>query len=332
MNNNLFLKPKIEKSDIYLLGMMSVTIVVFIIGYLQSSSLQNFGTIYFYVAIFTFIVLSIALATRQKTYSWVLFGKIKNSNDFFKLAGIGIFLGLILNLGIIGLSVSIPLNISASSSSSNLINYIIITFFGVLIEEIFWIGMFVPTLINYTSKLNDIFMTFYADLIALSILIMYFAVDYFGAIGIIYGILVLLLALIFLRLDIISRTRKRIIKSSRFIPSLLAGVVLITALHIYSYGNILTDISAYISIFLFFLIEGIVDYQLQSILPSIMMHTVNNAIVASTAFALGAVLGIPIWVLSIGFMFLFLYVIFSLGFAPISIKKYNVIESFVSRR
>ena len=177
MNNNLFLKPKIEKSDIYLLGMMSVTIVVFIIGYLQSSSLQNFGTIYFYVAIFTFIVLSIALATRQKTYSWVLFGKIKNSNDFFKLAGIGIFLGLILNLGIIGLSVSIPLNISASSSSSNLINYIIITFFGVLIEEIFWIGMFVPTLINYTSKLNDIFMTFYTDLIALSILIMYLLLE-----------------------------------------------------------------------------------------------------------------------------------------------------------
>lgn len=82
MSNNLFLNPKIQKADIYLIGMMSIMIVVFIIGYLQSKALQNFGTIYFYVAIFTFIVLSIALATRQKTYSWVLFGKIKNSKDF----------------------------------------------------------------------------------------------------------------------------------------------------------------------------------------------------------------------------------------------------------
>src|SRR5579872_3717747 len=116
-NNNIFLNPRANKIDVQIFGALTVTLIVFIIGYLQSSSLQNFGSIYFDLASVTFIFLSVAILSKNKVFAFVFWGKERTTPNFFFDAAIGIGLGLVLNYGLIqGFSISIPLAISNNAS------------------------------------------------------------------------------------------------------------------------------------------------------------------------------------------------------------------------
>lgn len=319
---NIFLKARPNKVDIYLYGLLTVMIVVFMIGYLQSNNLQNFGTIYFYLSIFVFILMTGALATKFKVASWVVFGKENKHKDFAIDVGLGLLLGLILNLGVIGLSIGIPLlNVSSvSAGNSNLVSYIIIAFFGVLIEELFWIGTFLPTFINFNFGriLNDI-----ASIpIVFSILVIFLITYYIGAIGIIIGIILLVISLLLFELDKPKYNRRfHNFKFNSFWFNLSLPLFAIVALHVYAYGNPIQNIGVFISAGIFFLIEGIVDYYRQSIIPSIIMHTVNNAIVGASILGIGLIFGIPASVLMISFMILFLLMIFEIRYINTSLSS-----------
>ncbi len=320
--SNLFLKSKPNKVDIYLVGLFLIILIIFIIGYLQSSSLQNYGTIYFYLGIFVFILFIGALTTKFKVFSWVLYGKENNKKSFFIDILLGIGLGLILNLGILGLSIGIPLSItSINISNSNLISFIIISFFGVLVEEFFWIGTFLPTFINFNFGriINDIV----SIPVVFSLLVLFLFTYYIGGIGILLGIILLIFALILFQFDKLKYVKKfHNFKFNSFWINLTLPLFLIVALHVYAYGNPLKDISVFISAGLFFLIEGIVDYNRQSIIPSIMMHTTNNAIIGASLLGIGDLFGIPASVLMIIFMGLFLFTIFELRYI-LNVKKSN---------
>jgi membrane protease YdiL (CAAX protease family) len=323
MRNNIFeSNNKTNRADVYLIGMMTVLIVVFIIGYLQSSSLQNFGTIYFYLSIFVLILIIASYATRFKIFSFVIYGKEKNKKSFFLDVIIGIVLGLILNLGIIGLTIGIPLSINGTISSNNLVNYIVIAFFGVLVEELFWIGTFVPTFLNF---LISRFSVFIAGLpIVLSILILFLSVEYIGAFGIVLTLIILIFASIMLNNKVFNKLNKY--KINKFVLALIAGVILIVSLHVYAYGNLINNWMLFLSAGIFFTIEGIVDYFRQSIIPSILMHTVNNAIIGASVLSIGLIYGLPASIYMIAIMVLFLYVLFitntKKGERSLGINKY----------
>jgi membrane protease YdiL (CAAX protease family) len=319
--NNVFTNPKENNIDVYFIGMIVILIIVFIVGYLQSSSLQNFGTIYFYLAILTFIILSIALVSRLKLFSFVIYGKNRTKKRLLADIGIGIILGLILNLGIIGLTIGIPLSINGTASSNNLVTYIVIAFFGVLIEELFWIGSFVPTLNNFID--NSFSTGISSFFIILSILVLFIAVDYLGTIGFIFGIMFLILSIILHSKGIFNKFYK--FKVNKFIWSMLIGIILITTLHVYAYGNPLTNWLLFVSAGIFFTIEGIIDYYRQSIIPSIMMHTVNNAIVGASVLGISVIYGVPAPIIMIAIMALFIYGIFVIKFVK-NVDKNNVIK------
>lgn len=326
-NLNPFITPKPNRLDVQFLGISTVVMILFFIGYLLSSTLQNFGTIYFYLTAIIFIFWTVALATKFNVFSWVIYGATTKLSDFGIDVAIGIALAIVLNIGLLaslGFSISIPLLISgqllsATSASQPTINtaleFIVLAFYGPLVEELFWIGAFVPSFIRYLKpSLDYILLSF---LILFSLTFIFLGSQYIGLWAIGIGVILMVLSLI-LQTRIFAQ-RLHHIKLNKFPIAMIFGGMIITTLHVYAYGNIIQNIGLFAGAFLFFTIEGVIDYYRKSIVPSIISHTTNNAIIgASTLYA--ALTGHLLLAVAVIFMMVgYLLWVFRLKFPPVSI-------------
>jgi hypothetical protein len=310
MADNPFIVPKPNKLDINFWGLTTVILILFVIGYLLSNTLQNPGIIYFFLTSIIYIFVFFALTSHFNIGSWVIFGRTVDLQNFLLDAGIGVALALALNLGVFavtGYSISIPLVIASTASTTGVgptLQYTILSVYGPLIEEVFWIGVFVPTYARFLRGTAAYAVT--GILLVSSLIVLFLGSQYIGswAIAVAVGLLVL---------DVILQSKVFFTKLdkqalSQFPGALLLGALIITALHVYAYGNLFQNLPLFIGAFLFFIIEGILDYFRGSIVPSIMAHTVNNAIVGYTA--LGSTLGASSIIIFGIVLFMFLYLLF----------------------
>lgn len=308
---NLFTNPKPDKRDTYVIGGLIILTIIFIIGYLQSSALQNYGLIYGLLTLLIFIFIAFALASRFKFSSWVFYGKSFTRKTILINALIGVAIAVIIlsfsnNLGF---SIAIPLSVSGLANSGNILNYLIVSFYSPFIEEIFWIGVLLPTLFLWSkSKSRDFdIITF---LIIIGFFVLFFGTEFIGILGIIIAIILFSFGILlsFKKIDLKLGTNKS--NTFALIGSLFVADIFIVLLHVYAYGNLIQSLPLFLSAGLFFFLEGIIDIQRQSIIPSIMMHTVNNSIIAVTAMGIiPSFLGIPTWFLSVTLMIIFLLVL-----------------------
>lgn len=308
LKNNEFEKPKPTLEDMALFGVLTVILTLFIIGYLTQSTVQNFGTIYFYLTVITFIFLIVAIVTRFKVFSFVFYGKGNTEKKFFKDVVIGLVaaLAFIALFSQIGFSVAIPLSINQVNTSSVIgifLTLTILCFYGPLSEEIFWIGSFVPSFLLFIK--NNLGYILVAFGVLLPLLVLLLGSYYFGSIGIFIAIVIWIISII-LEIKIVYKPLSRI-RVNKIFPGVIMGVILILSLHIYSYGSLIANWKVFAVAGLFFLVEGVIDVIRNSIIPSIIMHTTNNAIAAISLAGIGSLLGIPLSLFFIPIMILFLW-------------------------
>ena len=292
--------------------MIFVTMMLFFIGYLIATTLQNFGTIYFDLTVLIFILFLGAWASKRKYFTWVLFGKLTNIFKYGAALFAGMFISYLLSSGILTFSIGIPLSILASTVGVNsILNYFTVAFYGPLVEEIFWIGLLVPSMmLFFTNRFGNA--TIGGFLIIGLIMMFLGAYIGLGSEALLLGILLFGMALL-LTIAKVYKISNRI-KVNKFMLIMPLAAFIMTIFHVYSYGNILQNLPLFISAYAFFVLEGFIDYKFQSIVPSIMMHTVNNAIVGAELLGIADItllgIAIPAAWLMILLMALFLTVLF----------------------
>lgn len=311
---NLFLNPRPDKRDAYVLGGLIILMTIFIVGYLQSSSLQNFGLIYAILTLLSFFLITLALVSRFKSGAWVFYGKSQATKQIAINYGIGVFVVILILLisHQINFSIAIPLSVGTSITTTNnsVLNYLVVSFYAPFIEEIFWVGLLFPSILLY-SKSKDRGFDLYTGLVIISLIILFFSVEFIGLIGIVIS--VILMGITF-SMQFFKGIRRDFGHSKSYttalITALLTADLFIVILHVYAYGINSQSIGLFISAGAFFLIEGIIDVWRQSIIPSIAMHTVNNAVVAIALLNLPSTfLFLPTYVWSIILMLLFLLIL-----------------------
>lgn len=325
---NLFLNPKPDKRDAYVIGGLIILMTIFIVGYLQSSSLQNFGLIYAILTLLIFFIITLALVSRFRAGAWVFYGKSQATNQIIINFGIGLFIVALILLisNQINFSIAIPLSItSVSTTSNNVLNYLVVSFYAPFIEEIFWIGLLFTSILLYSKSKSRGF-DFYTGLVIVSLIILFFSVEFIGIAGIILSVIIMGVTFAMQYFKAIRRDfgySKNY--NSSLITALITADLFIVILHVYAYGVSSQSLGLFVSAFAFFLIEGIIDIWRQSIIPSIAMHTVNNAVVAVTLLNIAPTFfGIPIYVYSILLMLFFLVILgYDYGFKS---KKSRVIQ------
>lgn len=308
---NLFEHPSPNGADIQLIGVLLVFLVLFFIGYLQSNLLQNFGTIYFDLTIISFLMIVIAVATRQQVNGWVIFGNVNNQIKFFTCVAIGLVAAYVLNSGVLGgFSIAVPLDISSTSTASSpLLSYIIVAFYGPIVEEIFWVGLlFTSMMLFFQKSLQD---QLEGGFLLFAGIILFLGVDYIGIYGILLAVTLMVLCII-ITLKRVWKPLSRI-SSDKAATTLILAAIFMTVLHVYSYGPITSNLPLFASAFLFFIIEGCLDWFSQSLVPSIIMHTTNNALLGAVDLGIAGIaipftgIVIPIAFVMIGITILMLW-------------------------
>lgn len=328
LSKNIFFNPKPDSRESYFIGALLLFLIVFLIAYLaflgnQANSGSNFGEIYFYLTVIILIFITLALISRFQLTAWVFYGKaIYEGFTNFKKDGYpliyailaGLIIGIFLHSSAINFSIAVPFVASVATTSvnsvNNLLQYFVVSYYAPIIEEVFWIGIFVPSMLLYakgSDKLQDMF----TGAIILSFLIFFFGVIYFGMAGIIIGLIMLLVSIIVLSIIYLFLIKSKN-KNNDFITPLIVvmiiGDMFMTALHIFADGSLITNLPTFEAIFLFFFIEGVVDVIFQSIIPSIIIHSVNNSIVAIELLNISPkFLGIPTWIYMVSAVILTLY-------------------------
>lgn len=306
---NIFLNPKPTPRDAYVYGSLIILFVIFIVGYLQSSSLQNFGLIYALLSILILIMMSVAMLSKFKIGAWVIYGKGFTTKAII----INVIIGFAVAFLILafshtsGLSISVPLSIVSSAiTSNNYLNYLVVSFYSPLIEEIFWIGVLCTSLILFSkSKSRDFDVVTFS--IVLGFFVLFFGVEYLQTAGIILAILIFLFAFIIKDKPFVKVLGKTAGYTGTLIGSIITADLFLVLLHVYAYGSLTSNIPLFVGAGIFFFLEGIIDVYRQSIVPSIIMHTLNNAVIAvSLLNIIPTVLFLPTWFWSVVLMALFL--------------------------
>lgn len=314
---NIFEHPIPNKSDLPLLAtLLIITVAVDLAGYLQATSLQNPGSIYFDLVVVNFIFILIALATKFEVTAWVFFGKLKTNRAFFTsvILAIAAIVALQIIPSFTGLSIAIPLSIGSALGAGTNAEYTVLSFFGPITEEIFVWGIILPSMYLLFRKKSDLLT---GGMIVGAMFALFMGFTYANATPIIIIGIFLLLVSIIATFNKVSHFLNRLPFDDVWIVAILAES-LILLLHIYSYGTITADPAAYIGAAVFFFFEFVLDYYSQSIVPSIIMHISNNSIIAAEQLNVAPVLGLPIWVFMIAIGILFLYALFRSRFLDLS--------------
>lgn len=339
-----------NKSDVLLIAIAFLIGITFFIGSLQSQAIESAGAIYLNLTFIVFILIVLAAGTNFNVTSWVFYGSTNNlfnakrlKSSLFVMLFVGIALALFLQINPFGLSIGIPLSISETGTTlGSWYQYSIVSFYGPLMEELFWIGLLLPSFLKYSRNTSQV-----GELIflVLGIFLILLGVEYTGIMGIVFGAILFLMAGLLTVKKIYKPLNKLPLDSPLFaIPVAALALVL---LHAYSYGNFLQNWQLFLGAEIFFIIEGVVDFYFRSIVPSIMMHTVNNAIVGQTLLGMtGISLGLFViqpWMLMTALMALLLIAVFRVryiitkgqSFAPFryesQISRKAIRESLFSR-
>ena len=329
-----------NKSDVLLIAIAFLIGITFFIGSLQSQSIESAGAIYLNLTFIVFILIVLAAGTKFNVTSWVFYGSTNNFFNVKRLKGslfvmlfVGIALALFLQVKPFGLSIGIPLSISETGTTlGSWYQYSIVSFYGPLMEELFWIGLLLPSFLKYSRNTSQV-----GELIflVLGIFLILLGVEYTGIMGIVFGAILFLMAGLLTIKKIYTPLNRLPLNSPLFaIPIAALALVL---LHAYSYGNFLQNWQLFFWAEMFFIIEGVVDFYFRSIVPSIMMHTVNNAVAAQTILEMtGLSLGlftIQPWMLMTALMALLLIAIFRVRYIIIKGQSFAPFkyESQISR-
>lgn len=320
-NQNPFLQGKPNTSDVLLIAVAFLIGITFFVGSLQSQAVESAGSIYLNLTFIIFILAVLAIASSFNMTAWVIYGSAKQVLGFSNpkqsilvMIIVGILITLFLQAKPFGLSIGIPLSISSTGTVlGDWYQYSIVSFYGPLMEELFWIGLLLPSFLKYarnSSQMGElVFITFGIFLVLLG-------VEYTGITGIILGIVLFGMAGL-MTLKRIYTPLNRLPLGSPLLAIPVAAFALVI-LHAYSYGNFLQNLPLFGFAELFFIIEGLVDYYFGSIVPSIMMHTVNNAYIAQTILGVtGITIGsfiIQPWMMMTLLMAIFLMSIFRVRF------------------
>lgn len=298
----IFDRAKPNRSDVKFLAMTLVMTVIFFVGYLQATNLQNFGTIYLDLAIITFLFILTAVATNFNVMAWVVYGTTQNNTKLFLDILIGLLMigAIFMVNNTISFSIAIPLSITSISSQSNaLTTYSIVAIYGPIIEELFWIGVIFTSLRLYHSTSNPELWT--ATFLIIGLLLLFLGLEYFGAVGMIIGGFLIGMASLSSLKKIYTPLAK--IHQNNFIVDMLTAIFFILVLHVYSYGNPIAHLDVFLSAGAFFLLEGLIDYYRGSIVPSIIMHSVNNAVIGAAVLGIAPIMlmgiSIPAYVIMI---------------------------------
>lgn len=323
---NIYENPRANKADGPLIASAFIMGIIFMIGYLQASSLQNFGTIYFDLTLISFILVILAVASRFKLTAWVFYGKINTLPRLLLAIAIPAAVAYFISTNAFaGLSIGIPLfSITQAASASSLILYSVIAFYGPFMEEFFWIGLLLPSMMLY-GKTTSQMISVAAN--SLAILLILLGVEVIGEIGIAIGLAFFAMEGLVTLQKVYKPLNRLGISMFPFALAIAAFIMVI--LHAYSYGSFTADTGLYLGAGIFFLLEGVMDYIFQSFVPSLIMHTVNNAIVGAAALSIGTLFGMPAWIIMVAVMALFIISVFR--YATLATKPYTPSEKFERR-
>lgn len=300
-NKNIFLNPKTNIRDIAYIGFFFILVFILIFNFLSSSSFKSYGNIYLPIAIISMVLLAIAIATKQRTFSEVIYGNIKSNKDLFISIGIGLLVGGILVLTSQTFSI---LPFSLSTQNYNLIEsfslLLVVGFIGVEMEEMAFASTFFPTFEKFFKSGSEIPIIFVVS----AILFLFM----FGTQGMLFSFVFFALTILY----VFSQGFRNLIGGKQykktFINMLLIAIVF-GLFHIYSYGSSPDLLMLMGSAMLFrFVVDGI-NYFRRDAISSRIVHSINNSSVASYAMNISIILAIIV----VGTYISVIYIIYKFG-------------------
>lgn len=308
--NDIFISGNYSEPTLYWVGLFVIMSALFFVGFLELPLIKSWGLIYLLLCFFCFSMMTPAVVTKNKIGGIVVYGKTNTRLKFVRDIGVGILIGLFLIGGYLGFSIAFnpaPFSLSGvggAGALSSLVILLIVGFFGVEVEEMFRASTLIPSILKLTGGENLV-----AAL--LSAIIMFVLIVLFVILQI-AGSIALWIALGFIGIGVFIGLKEHIKKTTRPSPAInhaiaiLVGATIFMTLHIYAYGggSFTTNISAYISVFIFAVVADTTNWMLQSTLASRMIHSVNNLTIVTVILGLSWHYAVAILLIYVGILFI----------------------------